>query len=138
MFKQLVRISGSISKAHTWSRCALNLSNSATPSVVYQPKRFYTKEGLVFRNERQGYFQDPNEIARRLVKLIASHDTVKNPEKITLDSTFYEIGVDEFSYVEIMLEAENEFYLEFADDDLEKFTTVREAVEFISRSFYSQ
>jgi len=41
------------------------------------------------------------------------------------------------TYVEIMLEAENEFYIEIADEDLERFRSVEDAVEFISRSFFT-
>jgi len=36
-----------------------------------------------------------------------------------------------------MLEAENEFYIELADEDLERFRTVEDAVEYISRSFFT-
>ena len=37
-----------------------------------------------------------------------------------------------------MLEAENEFNLEFADEDVENFKTVQDAVEHIAKSFYAQ
>ena len=36
-----------------------------------------------------------------------------------------------------MLETENEFNLEFADDDVEKFTKVEDVVEHIARSFFA-
>lgn len=135
MFKHLAKLSTPIKSAARYNfREAF-----AVNELFYQPKGFYTKEtGLIFRNERQGYYIDPNEVARRLVKLMALHDNVKNPEKITLDSTFIEHGFDELSFVELMLEAEDEFYMEFPDDDVEKFRTVNEAVQYISRSFYSQ
>jgi acyl carrier protein len=41
-----------------------------------------------------------------------------------LSSTWKDVGLDELTYVEIMLEAENEFNLEFADEDLEKFQNI--------------
>lgn len=134
MLKQFAKLTTSFKSASSLT----SAYRVATNELFHQPKRFYTKEGLIFRNERQGYYIDPNEVARRLVKLMALHDNVKNPEKITLDSTFIEHGFDELSYVELMLEAEDEFYMEFPDDDVEKFRTVNEAVQYISRSFYSQ
>ena len=109
------------------------------PSALYvQPKRFYAKEGLILRNEKTGYYQDPQEVARRFIKLLSLHDKVKDPSKITLNSTFYELEIDDLSYVEIMLEAEQEFYLEFPDDDLERFKTVGDVVDYLGRSFYAQ
>jgi acyl carrier protein len=65
------------------------------------------------------------------------HDKVGNPSAIKLTSKWNEIGVCPLTYVEIMLEAENEFYIELADEDLERFVTVNDAVEHISRSFFT-
>lgn len=56
------------------------------------------------------------------------HDAVENPSNIKLISTWKDIGIDRLTYVEIMLEAENEFGIEFADDDLERFTCVNDVV----------
>jgi acyl carrier protein len=47
------------------------------------------------------------------------------------------MGVDELSLVEIMLEAEDEFYLELPDEEVERFSNIRDATEYIARSFYS-
>ena len=91
----------------------------------------------MLRNEKSGYFANPDDVARRLIRLISLHDKVKNPSAITLQSTWKDIGVDPLTYVEIMLEAENEFYIEIADEDLERFRSVEDAVEFISRSFFT-
>eukprot|EP01017_Pseudomicrothorax_dubius_P009986 TRINITY_DN1350_c0_g1_i1.p1 TRINITY_DN1350_c0_g1~~TRINITY_DN1350_c0_g1_i1.p1 ORF type:complete len:136 (+),score=38.94 TRINITY_DN1350_c0_g1_i1:122-529(+) len=93
------------------------------------------KDGIILRREASGYYADPNDIARRLIKLISTHDKVKNPSQITLNSSFVEIGIDELSFVEVMLEAENEFGFEFADEDLERMYRVSDAVEYIARSF---
>ena len=65
---------------------------------------------IQLRNERTGYYLgknaiilDPNEVARRLVKVISLHDRVKNIDKITLNATWHELGIDELTYTEIML-----------------------------------
>jgi acyl carrier protein len=34
------------------------------------------------------------------------------------------MGLNDLTYVEVMLEAENEFNLEFADEDLERFANL--------------
>ena len=60
-----------------------------TPSLITQTKRFYTKKGIILRDDKSGYFVDPNEVARRIVKLISLHDCIKDPSKITLESTWH-------------------------------------------------
>ena len=97
----------------------------------------YAPQKVFLRNEKSGYFANPDDVARRLIRLISLHDKVKSPSQITLQSAWKDIGVDPLTYVEIMLEAENEFYIELADEDLERFRTVEDAVEYISRSFFT-
>jgi acyl carrier protein len=36
-----------------------------------------------------------------------------------------------------LVEAEREFEIEFADEDVERFRDVRDVVEFVSRSFFA-
>ena len=103
-----------------------------------KPMKFYTPLEIQLRDEKSGYYKNPEEIARRLIKLIALHDKVKKPHEITLQSTWHEIGLDDLSYVELMLEAEQEFSFEFPDDDVERFKNVEDAVEFIARSFFAK
>jgi NADH dehydrogenase (ubiquinone) 1 alpha/beta subcomplex 1 len=108
-------------------------------NFAFKPKNFYiTEKEIQLREEKHGYYKDPNEVARRLIKLIALHDKVKNPHLIKLQSTWHEIGLDELSYVEVMLEAEQEFCLEFPDDEVERFKNVEDAVEFVARSFFAK
>lgn len=105
---------------------------------TFSPKYFYTPHEIQIRDEKHGYYKNPEEIARRLIKLLALHDKVKNPHLITLKSTWHELGLDELSYVEVMLEAEQEFFLEFPDEEVERFKNVEDAVNFIARSFYTK
>lgn len=104
----------------------------------FKPFQLYMTREIQLRNEKHGYYKDPEEVSRRLIKLIALHDKVKNPHLITLKSTWHELGLDELSYVEVMLEAEQEFVMEFPDDEVEKFKNVEDAVNFIARSFYAK
>lgn len=36
-----------------------------------------------------GYYLDPNETARRMMRVIALHDSVKNPEAMTLNTQWH-------------------------------------------------
>jgi len=53
---------------------------------------------------------------------------VKDSSKITLKSTWHEIGLNEMTYVEVMVEVEREFEIELADEDVEGFRNVHDAV----------
>ena len=98
------------------------------------------KGTVVLREHRTGYFQNPEDLARRLVKIFAMHESITAPEEITLKTTFYELrnqGLDDLSKVEVFLMAEREFDLQFPDDVVERFLNVREAVEYIGKSFHA-
>mmetsp|Transcript_35430 Transcript_35430/g.31918 ORF Transcript_35430/g.31918 Transcript_35430/m.31918 type:complete len:136 (-) Transcript_35430:160-567(-) len=108
-----------------------------TSQFQYKPMRFYTTDGIILRDLKNGYFLDPQDVARRLSKLIALHDKCKDPSQITLGSSFHELGLDDLAVVEVLYEAENEFNFEFPDEDVERFRTVQDAVEYIARSFFA-
>ncbi len=135
MFK-LVQFGKQLAKLHSYSRLGSN-SLKTNKSLFWDAKMFYMTREIRLRNEASGYYLDPSDVARRLVKVISLHDKVKNPDRITLHSTFHDIGIDDLSFVEIFLEVEQEFFIEFPDDDLERFKTVQDAVEYIARSFYA-
>jgi hypothetical protein len=40
-----------------------------------------------------GYYIDPNEVARRISRVIAHFDGVKNVEKMTLKTQWWELGI---------------------------------------------
>lgn len=53
-------------------------------------------------------------------------------EKVTLKATFKEdLGADSLDIVELVMEIEDEFDIEIADEDAEKIVTVGDAVEYI-------
>jgi NADH dehydrogenase (ubiquinone) 1 alpha/beta subcomplex 1 len=106
--------------------------------LISLPRFFYTPHAPQIRDEATGYYQNPTEIARRLIKLISLHDCITSPNLIKLESTWHEIGLDELSYVEVMLAAEEEFFLEFPDEEVERFKNVGDVVEFVARSFYAK
>jgi len=100
--------------------------------------RCYTPHEIQLREEKSGYYINPNDAARRLIKLFALHDKVKKADQLTLLSTWSQHEIDPLTYTEIMLEAELEFDLEIADEDLERFETIKDVVEHVSRSFFAK
>lgn len=88
-------------------------------------------------NEHQSkYYLNPEESADRLLKLVAHHDMLEN-KKINLTSTFRELGIDDLSKVELFLEIEREFYIEFPDKVVERFKNFQEVVDYVSQSFHT-
>ncbi len=53
-------------------------------------------------------------------------------EKVTLEATFKDdLGADSLDIVELVMEIEDEFDIEIADEDAEKIQTVGDAIEYI-------
>ena len=98
------------------------------------------KGTVLLREENSGYYLNPEDVSRRMLRIFAAHDNVENPENITLATTFYELrarGMDDLSKVEIFLGVEREFDIQMPDDTVERFLNVREAVEYVSKSFHA-
>ena len=86
------------------------------PTMVYAPKRFYWPNNeLMTRNEGE-YYQDPKEVADTVARMFALHDNVIDPSKVTLGSTFEEIGLNDFDKAEILLMLELHYNIEIGDD----------------------
>lgn len=90
------------------------------------------------RDDGHGYYLDPEDVATRVMRVIAAHDKVGKPETLTLSKTWHNLGIDDLTKVEIFLEIEKEFDMEFADEDVERFKNIREAVEHVARSFHAK
>lgn len=133
MFRLTTNLLNLAKQSNKVNSSLVNLKESLQWVCTYK----YTPREIQLRNEKSGYYANPEEIARRLIRLISLHDKIQNPSQITLKSNWKDIGVDPLTFVEIMLEAENEFLIEFADEDLERFRTVEDAVENIARNFFS-
>ncbi|WP_339063389.1 acyl carrier protein [Tepidibacillus marianensis] len=71
------------------------------------------------------------DVFDRVKKIVVDRLGVTEDE-ITLDSRFKEdLGADSLDIVELVMELEDEFELEIADDDAEKIGKVGEVVEYI-------
>lgn len=71
------------------------------------------------------------------MRIIALFDKVQNPEQVTLNSQWHEMGLNELDTVELLVGLEDEFAIEFPDEVAEKFKDVNDAVQYISRSFWA-
>ncbi|MFT7470075.1 MAG: acyl carrier protein, partial [Candidatus Pseudothioglobus sp.] len=64
-------------------------------------------------------------------KLVCEQLGVKE-EEVTLEASFVEdLGADSLDTVELVMALEEEFETEIPDDEAEKITTVKEAVDYI-------
>lgn len=69
-------------------------------------------------------------IEERVIRIV--HEQMGIPtEKITLESSFIDLGADSLDTVELVMEFEDEFDLNIPDDDAEKIQTVGDAVKYI-------
>ena len=66
------------------------------------------------------------------VKSIIIEQLGVDEEELTLDASFVDdLGADSLDTVELVMAFEEEFSLEIPDDDAEKITRVKEAVDYI-------
>ena len=66
------------------------------------------------------------------VKDIIINELGVEPEKVTPEASFVEdLGADSLDTVELVMAFEEEFGIEIPDEDAEKITRVKEAIEYI-------
>lgn len=72
------------------------------------------------------------ELSQRFLKVIA---TVKRlpPEKVTLESSFEELGIDSMDAVEILWALENEFDVSIPDEAAKGVRNMREMAEGVAK-----
>lgn len=72
-----------------------------------------------------------SNIEERVRKLVCEQLGVKEDE-VTIEASFVEdLGADSLDTVELVMALEEEFEAEIPDEDAEKITTVKEAVDYI-------
>ena len=73
-----------------------------------------------------------NNVEERVRQIIVEQLGVKEDE-ISIDSSFVDdLGADSLDTVELVMALEEEFGCEIPDEDAEKITTVKEAVEYLN------
>jgi len=72
-----------------------------------------------------------SSVEERVKKIVAEQLGVKE-EEVTNDASFVDdLGADSLDTVELVMAFEEEFGIEIPDEDAEKITRVKEAVEYI-------
>ena len=74
-----------------------------------------------------------SEIGERVKKIVVEHLGVE-PEKVVDNASFIDdLGADSLDTVELVMALEEEFGIEIPDEDAEKITRVKEAVDYIEK-----
>jgi acyl carrier protein len=73
-----------------------------------------------------------DELSQRIISCIAESQKIPI-EKITLDSTFEELGIDSLDGVNILFALENEFNINIPDEGVQGIRGVRQMVEALEK-----
>jgi len=65
------------------------------------------------------------------IKSIVADQLGISEDEITMDTSFEDLNADSLDIVELIMSLEEEFGIEIPDEDAEKLTTVKAAVEYI-------
>jgi acyl carrier protein len=65
------------------------------------------------------------------VKEIIVEELALEPEEVTADASFDDLGADSLDVVEIVMAFEDEFDVEIPDEDAEDIQNVQDAVDYI-------
>jgi len=60
-------------------------------------------------------------------------EKVKNPDKITLEASMNDLGIDSLDLVDVVLQAETELGVTFEDDELLDLRIVKDVVDLLDR-----
>ncbi len=78
------------------------------------------------------------ELEKKVIEIIADK-LGKNESDISLDSQFIaDLGADSLDVVELIMGFEDAFGIEIPDEDAEKISTVKDAVDYIENKLSSK
>ena len=68
------------------------------------------------------------------VKKVVVDRLKRNPDEVTEEASFIDdLGADSLDVVDLVIGFEDEFEIQIPDEDAEKITTVKQAVEYIDK-----
>lgn len=117
---------------------SLSALNNKTNILFKNPIRFYHPVRELMQKKSAKYFSDPNELGEEIIRVISLHDKVTDPTKITMASTFEDIGLDSIDFVECLLQIEYEIGYDFGAADWEQFVTINDIAQFLAKDYYAQ
>jgi len=71
-------------------------------------------------------------LTQRVLSCIAATQRI-SPEKVTIDSSFQELGIDSMDGINILFALENEFDITIPDEQAKQIHSIREMVEGIQK-----
>ena len=74
----------------------------------------------------------PEQLTQRVLSVIAATQRI-SPERVTIDSSFQELGIDSMDGINILFALENEFDITIPDDQAKQIRSIREMVEGIQK-----
>ncbi len=119
-------------------RNVLLTSNSNPIRFLKLNKKYYHPVRELMERHTAKFFSDPNEIGEQIIRIISLHDKCKDPSKVTMGSTFEEIGLDSLDFVEVISEIEYDFSYDFGPSDWEQFITINDIAQFMARDYFAQ
>lgn len=111
---------------------------SKTNNMFKNSVKFYHPVRELMQKKTTKYYSDPNNIGEEIIRIVSLHDKVTDPSKITMASTFQEIGLDSIDFVEVLLQVEYEFGYDFGASDWEQFITINDIAQFLAKDYYAQ
>mmetsp|Transcript_44514 Transcript_44514/g.59059 ORF Transcript_44514/g.59059 Transcript_44514/m.59059 type:complete len:82 (+) Transcript_44514:1428-1673(+) len=64
------------------------LARASRLLTVSTPARSYYKDNVLMPREKGEYYADPMDVAERVVRLVALHDSCNDPAAVTLGASF--------------------------------------------------
>jgi acyl carrier protein len=72
------------------------------------------------------------QLTQRVLSTIAATQRI-SPERVTIDSSFQELGIDSMDGINILFAMENEFDITIPDEQAKQIHSIREMVEGIGK-----
>jgi acyl carrier protein len=74
----------------------------------------------------------PDQLTQRVLNCIAATQRI-SPDKVTIDKTFQELGIDSMDGINILFALENEFDITIPDEQAKQIHTIPEMVEGVRK-----
>ncbi len=74
----------------------------------------------------------PDELIQRVIAIVAQNQKLP-PEKVTIDSTFEELGIDSLDGINLIFALENEFNINISDEAAKDIRSVRQMIEALGK-----
>lgn len=79
----------------------------------------------------EGYQVSENQATLEVVREMIVDRFGVQEDKVTADMTFQDLGADSLDVVELVMELEDHFNIQFDDEKIEELATIGDAVEYI-------